>query len=138
MSQGFRPHRVGDQLRADLADLLAREVRDPGLGFLTVTRVEVTSDLQLARVFYTTLGDAARRRETRRALGRVTPFLRREIGRRLRLRRVPVLEFRFDESIEHQDRVERLINELQEQRAAEGGGAESPEHPDHDDDRERG
>ncbi len=70
-----------------------REVQDPGIGFLTITRVGVTPDLQQARVYYTTLGDEKARRESRRALERATPFLRRQIGRRLRLRRVPDLEF---------------------------------------------
>ena len=95
-----RPSRVGDQLRAEIANLLARDVHDPGIGFLTITHVHVSPDLQVARVYYTTLGDEKARRETSRALGRATPFLRRQVGSRLRLKRVPLLEFFFDESIE--------------------------------------
>jgi len=112
MPQGFRAERVGDQIRVELGTLLAREVHDPGIGFTTITRVTVTADLQLARVYYTTLGDATARRNTERALRRAAPFLRRQIGQRLRLRRVPVLEFAFDQSIEGQDRIERLIQEI--------------------------
>src|ERR671916_112613 len=100
-----RPNRVGDQLRTEIADLLAREVHDPGIGFLTVTHVKVTPDLQMARVYYTTLGDQKARAESRRALQRAAPFLRRQIGRRLRLKRVPELEFFFDETIERGDRI---------------------------------
>jgi ribosome-binding factor A len=118
MAQGIRAERVGDQLRAELSELLTREVKDPGIGFITLTRVAVTSDLQLARVYYTRLGDTAARRDTARALERVVPFLRRQIGRRLRLRRVPELQFVFDESIEHQDRIERLIQEIHEEDAS--------------------
>ena len=120
-----RPSRVGDQLRAEISDLLAREVHDPGIGFLTVTQVTVTPDLQVARVYYTTLGDERARRDTARALGRATPFLRRQLGSRLRLKRVPLLEFFFDESVERGDRIERILNELSaerdESRVADGG-----------------
>ena len=90
MAQGHRPDRVGDQIRQELSDLLSRGVvHDPGIGFITLTRVRMSPDLQLARVFYTMLGDAAARRTTAAALERATPFLRRHIGGRLRLRRVP-------------------------------------------------
>jgi ribosome-binding factor A len=118
MAQGSRPDRVGDQIRAEIAELITREVHDPGIGFLTITRVKVTPDLQQARVFYTTIGDDAARKETARALGRATPFLRRQIGRRLRLKHVPTLEFLYDESIERQDRIERIMLDLQAEREA--------------------
>jgi ribosome-binding factor A len=107
-----RPERVADQIRAEVAQLIAREVHDPGVGFVTITRVRVTPDLQLARVYYTSLGDEKARRETARALGRATPFLRRQVGQRLRLRRVPELEFFYDESVAHQDRIEQILQEL--------------------------
>ena len=113
MSQGYRPVRVGDQIRQELSQILARgEVHDPGIGFITLTRVQVSPDLQIAHVFYTTLGDDKARRETAKALDRATPFFRRQIGGRLRLRRVPELDFRFDESVEHQDRIEQILRDL--------------------------
>jgi ribosome-binding factor A len=124
MAQGFRPDRLGDQIRSDISDLIAREVHDPGIGFVTITRVEVTADLQIARVFYTTMADEKARAQTAKALTRVTPFLRRQLAARLRLRRVPELEFRFDRSIEHQDRIERLIHEIQTERASRAEDAE--------------
>ncbi len=110
--QGSRPDRVADQIRAELGQLLAREVHDPGIGFVTLTRVQVSPDLQQARVYYTTLGDEAARRNSARALDRAAPFLRRQIGSRLRLKRVPELKFAFDESIAGQDRIEQLLNEI--------------------------
>lgn len=123
MAQGHRPDRVGDQIRQELSELLTRgAVHDPGIGFITLTRVKVSPDLQQARVFYTSLGDEKSRRETARALERATPFFRRHVGGRLHLRRVPELEFRFDESIANQDRIEQILRELHEedaQRAAE-------------------
>jgi ribosome-binding factor A len=112
MSQGSRPDRVGDQIRAELASLLARDVHDPGIGFVTLHRVQVTPDLQQARVFYTVLGDEKARQATVKALDRATPFLRRQIGSRLRLKRTPELKFTYDESIEGQDRIEQILNEL--------------------------
>lgn len=123
MAQGFRPDRLGDQIRAEISQLLAREVHDPGIGFLTLTRVEVTADLQLARVYYTTLTDDAARQRTAKALERALPFLRRQLAGRLRLRRVPELLFRFDRSVEHQDRIERLIHDIQAEREARGEDA---------------
>ena len=112
MSQGSRPDRVADQIRAELAMLLARDVHDPGIGFLTITRVQMTPDLQQARVFYTSLGDQKARTNSDRALGRAVPFLRRQIGSRLRLKRVPDLTFVYDESVAGQDRIEQLLAEI--------------------------
>ncbi len=117
-----RPSRVGDQLRAEISELLAREVHDPGIGFLTITQVKVSPDLQVARVYYTTLGDDKARRESAKALGRATPFLRRQIGSRLRLKRVPSLEFFFDESIERGDRIERILHEISAERVESPAG----------------
>jgi ribosome-binding factor A len=112
MSQGSRPDRVADQIRSELGDLLARQVHDPGIGFVTITRVQVSPDLQQARVYYTALGDEAARKASARALGRAAAFLRRQIGARLRLRRVPELAFLFDESIAGQDRIEQLLSDI--------------------------
>ena len=114
MSQGSRPDRVADQIRSELAQLLAREVHDPGIGFVTLTRVQISARPAAgARVLH-----GARRREDAReieraALERAAPFLRRQIGSRLRLKRTPELHFIYDESIEGQDRIEQLLNELQ-------------------------
>ena len=126
MAQGSRSDRIADQIRSELAQILAREVHDPGIGFVTLTRVRVTPDLQQARVYYTALGDDQARRGTARALERASPFLRRQIGSRLRLRRVPAITFQYDDAIAGQDRIERLLGEI---RAAEGGPGESPVEP---------
>jgi ribosome-binding factor A len=126
MPQGSRAERVGDQIRSELASLLGRDVHDPGIGFITLTRVQVSADLQTARVFYTVLGGDEARVACAGALERVTPFLRREIGRRLRLKRAPSLRFVYDESIEGQDRIERLLNEIR------AGASERSPSDDHD------
>jgi ribosome-binding factor A len=129
---GFRPDRIGDQIRQELSELLSRgAVHDPGIGFITLTRVKVSPDLQQARVYYTSLGDDAARRQTAKALERATGFFRRHLGDRLRLRRVPELHFQFDESVGHQDRVEQILRELhdeEERRKADttNGDADTP------------
>jgi ribosome-binding factor A len=132
MPQGSRPSRVGDQIRSELASLLTREVHDPGIGFLTITSVKVSPDLQQARVYYTLMGDSNARRESARALDRATPFLRRQVGQRLRLKRVPELSFFYDDSIEKGDRVEQILQELQMERAGRPH-ADEPAEPGDDD-----
>jgi ribosome-binding factor A len=135
MAQGSRPERVGEEIRKELAQLLSREVHDPGIGLITLTRVKVSPDLQLARVSYTIIGDDKARAETEKALTRATPFLRRQIGARIRLRRVPELRFEFDRSVENQDRIERILIDLQAERDARAAsepddpGTQEPENP---------
>ena len=118
MAQGSRPERVGEEIRKELSELIAREVHDPGIGFLTVTQVKMTPDLQNARVYYTIIGDEKARKDTQRALNRATAFLRRQVGNRVRLKTVPTLEFFYDESIERQDRIEKIMLDIQAERAA--------------------
>jgi ribosome-binding factor A len=112
MGQGSRPERVADQIRAEVSGMIARDLHDPGIGFITITRVQVSPDLHHARVFYTSLGDPAARTNTKRALERASSFMRRQIGQRLRLRRAPELDFVYDESIAQQDRIEQLLQDL--------------------------
>jgi len=107
-----RPERLGEQIREELSTLLAREVKDPGIGFTTLTFVKVSADLQVARVYYTVLGDAQARKSAARALDRASSFLRRQLAGRLRLRRAPELAFEYDESIARGERIERIIQEL--------------------------
>jgi ribosome-binding factor A len=129
---GNRPDRVGEAIRDELSQLLAREVHDPGIGFITLTRVKVSPDLQIARVYYTTMGDERAQRETAKALERAAPFLRRHLGQRIRLRRVPEIEFFYDESIARGDRIEQILQELKAEAASrdsEGAAATEPRDP---------
>ena len=103
--------------------MLARgDVHDPGIGFVTLTRVQVSPDLQLARVFYTVLGDDKTRTSSARALERASPFLRRQVGARLHLRRTPELRFTYDESVAGQDRIEQILSGLHTDAATDSGG----------------
>ena len=110
---------MGEAIREELSQLIAREVHDPGIGFLTLTRVSVTPDLQLARVYYTSLGDEKAQAETAKALKRAAPFLRRQLGSRIRLRRVPELTFFYDKSIAHTDRIEQILQDLKREKPEE-------------------
>jgi ribosome-binding factor A len=112
--QGSRPARIGEEIRQELADLLARDVRDPGIGFVTVTHVKVSADLQVARAYYTALGDEAARRATAKALERAKPFLRQRIAARIGLRCASELAFQYDESIAREERIETLLQEIRE------------------------
>ncbi len=121
MSQGSRPERVADQIRSELASLIARDLHDPGVGFVTLTRVHVSADLQSARVFYTVLGSDDSRARSARALERAAGFLRRQIGARLRLRHVPQLKFVYDDSIAGQDRIEQILRDIHARDGADDG-----------------
>lgn len=107
-----RPERVGDQVRTELCALLQRSIRDPAVQLVTVTRVRMSRDLQHARVYYTTLGDTSTRPDTAKGLRRAAPFLRAQLGRRVRMRRVPELTFVFDEAIERESRIAQVLEEL--------------------------
>jgi ribosome-binding factor A len=129
---GSRVERVADQVKELVSQLLSFEVRDPGVGLVTVTHVKVTGDLQLAQVYYTIIGDARERKETAKALERATAFVRRRVAEDLNLRRAPELRFHYDEHVERQERVEVLLQQIAAERAArEPGepGAPAPESP---------
>ena len=118
MALTHRVERIQEQVREEVSQMLATEVRDPGVGLVTVTRAKVTGDLSLARVYWTIIGDAAERKKTTKALERATGFVRHLLAERLGLRRVPELKFIFDESVAAQDRIEQIIQELHAEEAA--------------------
>jgi ribosome-binding factor A len=111
VSGRHRPRRVGDQLRAVLAELVQHEVKDPGVGFVTVTEVRMSSDLQYATVFVSVMGDAEAEVQSLASLRRAAPFLRSEVGKRLRLRHTPELRIHLDQTLAQSDRIEQLLSE---------------------------
>lgn len=118
-----RRSRLGEQLRRELSLKIDTLVRDPGLGSVTVTGVDVTTDLWLARVYVEAHGSTAEQSESMAALRRAAPFLRSVIGRELHIRRMPELRFYRDESIEAGQRIEAILREvLPVDGAGEGGG----------------
>ena len=105
-----RTRRVGEQIRRELAELIRAELRDPRLALISMTSVEVSRDLAYARIYVTLMGDPAERNERVAELNRVASLLRRELGRRMRLRVIPKLEFRYDEIVEQGARLSALID----------------------------
>jgi ribosome-binding factor A len=111
-----RVARLNDAFREEISDLLRRQVKDPRLtGFITITRVETSADLSHARVYVSVMGSEEDRNEAMRGLEAASPFLRREIGHRLALRRAPELRFRRDDSMEQGAHVLDLLDEVAEQ-----------------------
>lgn len=111
-----RTERINDLLQEELSDLLCRQAKDPRLRVLvTVTEVEVSADLRNARVFISVLGSDEEREDAFRALEAARPFLRRELGRRLSMRRTPDLSFRRDDTLEQGARLLALIQEATSQ-----------------------
>lgn len=106
-----RSSRIAEQIQRELADLIRLELKDPRVGLITLTGVDLTPDYAHAKVFYTTLADEAARQGIETGLRRASGFLRRELGRRIRIHTLPELHFVFDESVERGDRLSRLIDE---------------------------
>jgi len=107
-----RAHKVGEQIHKEISALLVRGLKDPRVGFVTITAVDVTPDLHLARVYFTVIGDDKARRETEAGLKSAVPYLRREIGKQLRMRYTPDLLFQYDTSIEYGQRIETIFKEI--------------------------
>lgn len=107
-----RTDRVSDLLRAELADLLLREVHDPRVKLASVTEVAVTPDLRRAVVKISVLGDDEQRRETIEGLRHARGFLRKELAHRLRLRATPELVFELDRGAEHSQQISELLESL--------------------------
>jgi ribosome-binding factor A len=113
-----RTDRLDSQIRQELMLLMQREMKDPRIGFATVTRVETARDLGHARVWVSVYGSDEERDESIAALTDAAPWLRRRLGERLHIRQVPQLSIRRDESIESGDRVLRLLRQIEEEREA--------------------
>ncbi len=112
-SMSLRANRVGEQMKKELGDIIGRKIKDPRIGFVTVTDVQVTGDLQQAKVFISVLGDEEQRENTLKGLAKAKGFIRSEIGQRIRLRKTPEIIFEFDESIDYGNRIETLLHQIQ-------------------------
>lgn len=106
-----RSSRIAEQVKRELAELIRLELKDPRVGLVTLTGVELTPDYAHAKVFYTSLAPSTERQALEEGLRRASGFLRRELGHRIRIHTLPELHFVFDESVERGDRLSRLIDE---------------------------
>lgn len=115
----IRPERVAEQLRMDVADILQNDLKDPRLGLVTCTRVDLTSDLRHAKLYVSVLGEESARDSSMEALESATGYVRRKLSKRLGLRVSPEIVFVFDPSVEYSIRLEGLIEEAKERSPAD-------------------
>ncbi|MFD0587539.1 30S ribosome-binding factor RbfA [Paenibacillus sp. GCM10027627] len=108
----IRVGRVSEQIKKELSQIIQQELKDPRIGFITVTGVETTSDLSQARIYLSVLGSDEQKEATLKALASANGFLRSELGKRMKLRHTPELLFKFDSSIEYGSRIESLLGEI--------------------------
>ncbi|GGN49918.1 30S ribosome-binding factor RbfA [Oceanobacillus indicireducens] len=108
----LRANRVAEQMKKELGDILTMKLKDPRIGFVTVTDVEVTGDLQQATIYISVLGSEKEKQDTLLGLTKAKGFIRSEIGKRIRLRKTPELLFEFDEAYEYGNRIETILRDL--------------------------
>ncbi len=115
-----RTTRVAKSIKQELGWMLEKgEVKDPRIGFVTVTAVEVTPDLDRCRIYFSLLGSKRDRDEAAKGLESASGFIRTELGRRLRLKHAPIVEFRYDKTVEAGARISQLLHEIHERDAKE-------------------
>lgn len=107
-----RSDKVGGVIKEEISRMLLREIKDPRIGFVTITKVKVSKDLRFVKVYFSVLGDQSAREDSLRGLNSAKGFMRRELGRKLRLRYVPDIVFSFDPSLEHMSRLAELIHQI--------------------------
>ncbi|MDQ0090578.1 ribosome-binding factor A [Paenibacillus anaericanus] len=107
-----RTGRVSEQIKKELSILIQSEMKDPRIGFVTVTGVDVTNDLSQAKVYLSIFGDEEKKAESLKGIDKANGFLRTELGKRIRLRHTPELIFKIDESVAYGSRIEKLLVDI--------------------------
>ena len=120
----IRTDRVSDLIKDEISRLLLREVRDPRVGFVTITGATVSPDLKNVRVFVSILGEPQARQESLKALNSAAGYFRRTLFRNLRLRFAPTVRFQIDESLDQGDRIERVLRQIHDGEREAGRGDE--------------
>lgn len=110
-----RTEQVAEAIKVEVSKLIQGELRDPRLGFVTVTRVEASPDLKYAKIFFSVMGDETVKAETLKVLRRASGFIRHELSHILTLRYTPQLVFEFDVAMEHGDKIQRLLMQLEQE-----------------------
>src|SRR5690625_1760281 len=107
-----RTNRVAEQMKKEIGEIINQKIKDPRVGFVTVTDIDLTNDLQHATVYVSVLGDESEKEESLIGLSKASGFIRSEVGKRIRLRKVPEVVFKFDEAHEHGNRIESILRNL--------------------------
>jgi|SRR5699024_1522006 len=110
--ENVRANRVAEQMKKEVGEIVTQEIKDPRVGFVTVTDVELTNDLQQATVYISVLGKEEEKEETLAGLAKAKGFVRSEVGKRIRLRKTPEIEFKFDEAHEYGNRIDEILRDL--------------------------
>jgi ribosome-binding factor A len=119
MAKSFRKERLNERLKELLGDLILSQVKDPRIGLVTITSTDVASDLTVAKVYFTVMGDEEARVETKQGLESAKNFFRKSIGRELKLRQVPDLRFVYDDTLDKSLRIEDALNKMHENEEGE-------------------
>ncbi len=107
-----RAERVADLIKREISEMLIRGIKDPRIGLVTVTRVSLSDDLRVAKVYFSVLGEEEDRQRNLRGLNSAKGFIKREMGKRIHLRYMPEIIFKFDPSLEYADHINRLMKEI--------------------------
>ena len=118
-----RSEKVAETIHEIICSVLSRGLNDPRIGFVTITGVELTTDLSIAKIFFTVIGDEKAKKESEAGLNSAKGFIRREIGKNLTIRHTPEIIFKYDQSLEYGSRIESLLKEI-----GSGHEANDPEH----------
>ena len=121
MTEGKRSEKVADLIRKEISEMLIRDLKDPRIGFITVTRVSVSDDCRSAKIYFSVMGSTEERERSTEGLNSAKGYVRRELGRRIQLRHTPDIVFQFDPSIEYAIHMEEVFQNLREKK----GGDES-------------
>ena len=119
--EGKRSERVADLVRKEISEMLIRSIKDPRIGFVTITRVTVTDDCRSAKIYYSVVGSPEEREQSLEGLNSAKGYIRRELGHRMKLKYTPEIVFQFDPSIEYAVHMGEVIQHLQEERGKKEG-----------------
>ncbi|MBL7071248.1 MAG: 30S ribosome-binding factor RbfA [Candidatus Omnitrophica bacterium] len=117
---GVRPDRVASAIRREVSNIIQEEIKDPRVGFTTITKVEITPDLRHAKIYYSVLGDEKQKLSTQIALRNAKGFIRKLIGSRLKLRLTPDIAFKMDKTVEYSDKIDRILEKINRDKKERG------------------
>ena len=119
-----RSYRVGELIHKNISEIISRGLKDPRIGFVTITAVDVTSDLRYARVYYTVIGSEKEKTDSVIGIDKATPYIRRQLASKMTIRHTPELTFVYDESIEYGNRIDSILKELKDESDNNSGNPE--------------
>lgn len=118
---GIRPERIANEIRESVSEIIRDELKDPRIGFVTITRVEVTPDIRNAKIYFSCLGEDDAKKSAAEGLNSAVGFIRKGLGERLRLRFTPELLFRLDESTEYSIHLNEIFDKIRKEKESKNG-----------------